>query len=115
MGVSRCETYLFATYKKIRCAIYSGQLSAGEKNPICSRNGKEARGYSKGTLFFSLTSVICLHLGFPKMKQKISDQKMPEKPKTKSQGKQVYKGLWKEQVAIYLLFSCYVVIVSREG
>lgn len=33
MGVSRCGTYLFATYKKIRCAIYSGQLSAGEKIP----------------------------------------------------------------------------------
>lgn len=33
MGVSRCETYLFVTYKKIRCAIYSGQLSAGEKIP----------------------------------------------------------------------------------
>ena len=31
MGVSRCGTYLFATYKKIRCAIYSEQLSAGEK------------------------------------------------------------------------------------
>lgn len=33
MGVSRCGTYLFVTYKKIRCAIYSGQLSAGEKIP----------------------------------------------------------------------------------
>ena len=40
--------------KKLRCAIYSGQLSAGEKIPICSRNGKEARGYCKGTLFFLL-------------------------------------------------------------
>lgn len=33
MGVSRCGTYLFATCKKIRCAIYSGQLSTGEKIP----------------------------------------------------------------------------------
>ena len=31
------------------------------------------------------------------MKQKISDQKMPEKPKTKESGKQVYKSFMEEQ------------------
>ena len=48
------------------------------------------------------------------MKQKISDQKMPEKPKTKRQDASLYSFFERAgcNLSAYL---CYVVIVSREG
>lgn len=83
MGVSRCGTYLFATYKKIRCAIYSGQLSAGKKIPSVREMVKKREDTAKVLCFSYFDNMFAL--GFSKDKQKISDQKMPEKPKTKRQ------------------------------
>ena len=42
--------------KKIRCEIYSGQLSAGEKIPSVREMAKILQRY-----FVFLTSIICLH------------------------------------------------------
>ena len=83
MGVSRCGTYLFATYKKIRCAIYSGQLSAGEKIPSVREMVKKREDTAKVLCFSYFGNMFAL--GFSKDEAEISDQKMPEKPKTKRQ------------------------------
>ena len=42
--------------KKIGCAIYSGQLSTGEKIPSVRETAKILQRY-----FVFLTSIICLH------------------------------------------------------
>lgn len=64
MGVSRCETYLFATYKKIRCAIYSGQLSAGEKIPSVREMAKKREDTAKVLCFSYFDNMFAL--GFSK-------------------------------------------------
>ncbi len=69
--------------KKIKCAIYSGQLSAGEKIPSVREMAKKREDTAKVLCFSYFDNMFALD--FPKMKQKISDQKMPEKPKTKRQ------------------------------
>ena len=64
MGVSRCGTYLFATYKKIRCAIYSGQLSAGEKIPSVREMAKKREDTAKVLCFSCFGNMFAL--GFSK-------------------------------------------------
>ena len=64
MGVSRCGTYLFATYKKIRCAIYSGQLSAGEKIPSVREMVKKREDTAKVLCFSYFDNMFAL--GFSK-------------------------------------------------
>ena len=64
MGVSRCGTYLFATYKKIRCAIYSGQLSAGEKIPSVREMVKKREDTAKVLCFSYFGNMFAL--GFSK-------------------------------------------------
>lgn len=66
MGVSRCGTYLFATYKKIRCAIYSGQLSAGEKIPSVREMVKKREDTAKVLCFSYFGNMFAL--GFSKDK-----------------------------------------------
>lgn len=60
MGVSRCGTYLFATYKKIRCAIYSGQLSAGEKIPSVREMAKKREDTAKVLCFSYFDNMFAL-------------------------------------------------------
>lgn len=64
MGVSRCGTYLFATYQKIRCAIYSGQLSAGEKIPSVREMVKKREDTAKVLCFSYFDNMFAL--GFSK-------------------------------------------------
>ena len=64
MGVSRCGTYLFVTYKKIRCAIYSGQLSAGEKIPSVREMAKKREDTAKVLCFSYFDNMFAL--GFSK-------------------------------------------------
>lgn len=64
MGVSRCGTYLFATYKKIRCAIYSGQLSAGEKILSVREMAKKREDTAKVLCFSYFDNMFAL--GFSK-------------------------------------------------
>ena len=64
MGVSRCGTYLFPTYKKIRCAIYSGQLSAGEKIPSVREMVKKREDTAKVLCFSYFGNMFAL--GFSK-------------------------------------------------
>ena len=64
MGVSRCGTYLFATYKKIKCAIYSGQLSAGEKIPSVREMVKKREDTAKVLCFSYFDNMFAL--GFSK-------------------------------------------------
>lgn len=64
MGVSRCGTYSFATYKKIRCAIYSGQLSAGEKIPSVREMAKKREDTAKVLCFSYFDNMFAL--GFSK-------------------------------------------------
>ena len=64
MGASRCGTYLFATYKKIRCAIYSGQLSAGEKIPSVREMVKKREDTAKVLCFSYFDNMFAL--GFSK-------------------------------------------------
>ena len=64
MGVSRCGTYLFATYQKIRCAIYSGQLSAGEKIPSVREMAKKREDTAKVLCFSYFDNMFAL--GFSK-------------------------------------------------
>lgn len=64
MGVSRCGTYLFATYKKIGCAIYSGQLSAGEKIPSVREMAKKREDTAKVLCFSYFDNMFAL--GFSK-------------------------------------------------
>ena len=64
MGVSRCGTYLFATYKKKRCAIYSGQLSAGKKIPSVREMVKKREDTAKVLCFSYFDNMFAL--GFSK-------------------------------------------------
>ena len=64
MGVSRCGTYLFVTYKKISCAIYSGQLSAGEKIPSVREMAKKREDTAKVLCFSYFDNMFAL--GFSK-------------------------------------------------
>lgn len=64
MGVSRCGTCLFATYKKIKCAIYSGQLSAGEKIPSVREMVKKREDTAKVLCFSYFDNMF--ELGFSK-------------------------------------------------
>ena len=72
MGVSRCGTYLFATYKKIRCAIYSGQLSAGEKIPSVREMVKKREDTAKVLCFSYFGNMFAL--GFSKDEVTVAEE-----------------------------------------
>ncbi len=55
---------MFATYKKIKCAIYSGQLSAGEKIPSVREMVKKREDTAKVLCFSYFDNMF--ELGFSK-------------------------------------------------
>ena len=93
---------MFATYKKIRCAIYSGQLSAGEKIPSVREMAKKREDTAKVLCFSYFGNMFAL--GFSKDEAENIRSEDAGETKDQASGSKFIKFYGKEQVAIYLLF-----------